>query len=66
MRRQYNEMDANYDTIFEDTVTKLKRQLPTDVTLFADHINEYPHPRQVANGLDIEHVPGISMPPVPI
>lgn len=56
---KYLESDADHDTIVEETATNLARQLPADGKLYADHIGDYPNPRQVANDLDLAHVPDV-------
>lgn len=53
------ESDADHDTIVEETATNLAYQLPPDGTLYADHIEEYPNPREVAADLDLAHVPDV-------
>lgn len=53
------ESEADHDTIVEETASNLARQLPQDAKLYADHIDDYPNPRRVANELDLGHVPDV-------
>ena len=48
---------ANHDTVLKRTINNVESKLPSDANLYADHIDGYENPRQVANDLGLTHVP---------
>lgn len=53
------EGDVDHDTVVQDTAANIERYLPRDATLYADHIERYPNPREVANDLSLGHIPDV-------